>query len=109
MMPEDTTTQKGTRCLTNLRNIGKAALADFAVLGIQTLPQLAEQEPDTLYLALCQKTRQRHDPCVHDVFAAAIHQARTGEARDWWRFTPQRKTRQQDATFPVNDAAAPER
>lgn len=109
MMPEDTGTQKGTRCLADLRNIGKAALADFAVLGIETVPQLAEQEPDTLYLALCQKTRQRHDPCVHDVFAAAIHQARTGEARDWWRFTPQRKSRQQDGTFPVYDAAAQER
>lgn len=109
MMPEDTATQKDSRSLADLRNIGKAALADFAVLGIETVPQLAEQEPDTLYLALCQKTRQRHDPCVHDVFAAAIHQARTGEARDWWRFTPQRKSRQQDGTFPVYDAAAPER
>nr|WP_243444214.1 helix-hairpin-helix domain-containing protein [Acetobacter persici] len=38
---------------------------------------------------------------MHDVFAAAIHQARTGEARNWWSFTPQRKARQQDGSFPV--------
>lgn len=87
--------------LASLRNIGTAALADFAVLGIQTVPQLARQEADTLYLTLCQKTRQRHDPCVHDVFAAAIHQARTGEVLDWWHFTPERKIRQKSGSFPV--------
>jgi hypothetical protein len=30
-------------------------------------------------------------PCVEDVFAAAIHQARTGEALDWWIFSRQRR------------------
>lgn len=116
MMPEDSPQQGGTGQqreagkpaapdghggLASLRNIGKAALADFAVLEIQTIGQLARQDADHLYLTLCQKTRQRHDPCVHDVFAAAIHQALTGEARNWWSFTPQRKARQQDGSFPV--------
>ncbi|GBQ78112.1 mitomycin resistance protein [Acetobacter malorum DSM 14337] len=108
-MLEGSAPQQNARSLADLRNIGKAALADFAVLGIHTVQQLAEQEPDALYLALCQKTRQRHDPCVYDVFAAAIHQARTGEGRNWWSFTPDRKTRQQNGTFPVYEAAAPER
>jgi hypothetical protein len=40
------------------------------------------------------------DPCVWDVFAAAIHQARTGESRDWWTFTPERKRRQALGEFP---------
>ncbi|MCP1269724.1 helix-hairpin-helix domain-containing protein [Acetobacter cerevisiae] len=108
-MPDGSAPQQDTRCLADLRNIGKAALADFAVLGIQTVEQLAEWEPDALYLALCQKTLQRHDPCVHDVFAAAIHQARTGEALNWWSFTPDRKIRQQNGIFPVYESAAPER
>ncbi|KXV71942.1 helix-hairpin-helix domain-containing protein [Acetobacter cerevisiae] len=108
-MPDDSAPQQDTRSLADLRNIGKAALADFAVLDIQTVEQLAEREPDALYLALCQKTLQRHDPCVHDVFAAAIHQARTGEALNWWRFTPDRKIRQQNGIFPVYESAAPER
>ena len=36
---------------------------------------------------------QRQDPCVWDTFAAAIHQARTGEALPWWHFTVERKRR----------------
>lgn len=108
-MPDGFAPQQNARSLADLRNIGKAALADFAVLGIHTVQQLAEQEPDALYLALCQKTRQRHDPCVHDVFAAAIHQARTGEALNWWSFTPDRKILQQNGIFPVYESAAPER
>ncbi|MFO1285882.1 MAG: helix-hairpin-helix domain-containing protein [Rubrivivax sp.] len=76
--------------------------ADLALLGIETLAQLAAEEPDALYAALQAKTGQRQDPCVWDVFAAAIHQARTGEARDWWTFTPQRKARQAAGRFPAS-------
>lgn len=84
-----------------LRNIGKAAPADFRILGITTVEQLATQDADTLYMALCRETGTRHDPCVHDVFAAAIHQARTGEALNWWQFTPARRDRQQRGDFPA--------
>ena len=86
--------------LARLRNVGKAALADFKLLGITTVSQLAAQTADTLYVQLCQSTRQRHDPCVHDVFTAAIHQAKTGEAVNWWAYTQARKTRQASGTFP---------
>jgi len=83
-----------------LRNVGPAARADLAVLGITTIEQLAASEPDHLYASLQRKTGQRHDPCVWDVFAAAIHQARTGEALNWWAFTPERKQRQARSEFP---------
>ncbi len=86
--------------LSALRNIGKAMLADFSLLGVATVAELARREPDALYLELCALTGTRQDPCVHDTFAAAIHQARTGEARDWWAFTPERKARQKAGTFP---------
>ncbi|MCP1229621.1 helix-hairpin-helix domain-containing protein [Acetobacter indonesiensis] len=89
-----------TRSLTDLCNIGKAALADFAILNVTSVEDLATRDADTLYVALCQATNQRHDPCVHDVLTAAIHQARTGEALDWWHFTAARKTRQQEGCFP---------
>lgn len=85
--------------LARLRNIGPAMRADLALLGIETLEQLAASEPDALYLALARRTGQRQDPCVWDTFAAAIHQARTGEARDWWSFTPLRKQRQAAGQF----------
>jgi len=80
--------------LGDLRNVGKAALKDFEVLGIATVSQLAKEEPRELYERLCALTSARHDPCVEDVFAAAIHQARTGEALDWWIFSRSRKERQ---------------
>jgi len=79
--------------LSDLRNVGKAALADFRLLGIETVAQLAAQDADHLYDRLCTLTNRRHDPCVHDVFSATIHQARTGEALDWWAFTAERKAR----------------
>lgn len=94
------------RPLSTLRNVGKAALADFRTLGVTTIAQLAQCEPDDLYRDLCRATGTRHDPCVHDVFAATVHEARTGEALDWWRFTPARKQRQAagEGPFAVNPA-----
>lgn len=82
-----------------LRNVGPAARKDLAVLKIGTLEALAASYPDELYRRLQIETGTRHDPCVWDVFAAAIHQARTGEARDWWAFTAIRKERQARGDF----------
>jgi predicted flap endonuclease-1-like 5' DNA nuclease len=74
-----------------LRNIGPAARRDLELLGISTVAQLARQTPDRLYAKLQTITGQRHAPCVWDTFAAAIHQAKTGEALPWWSFTAVRK------------------
>ena len=83
-----------------LRNIGVAMRADLGMLGVATVGALARCDADTLYLDLCARTGVRQDPCVHDTFAAAIHQARTGEALAWWAFTPARKDRQKAGRFP---------
>ncbi len=97
---------RGTRGAGNafkgLRNVGPATRDDLAILGIATIEQLASSDPDELYVTLQLKTGSRHDPCVWDVFAAAIHQARTGEARDWWTFTADRKKRQARGEFPTS-------
>lgn len=82
-----------------LRNIGAAMQSDLHMLGVATVGQLATRDVDELYLDLAAMTGTRHDPCVHDTFAAAIHQARTGEALAWWDFTPARKARQKAKTF----------
>ncbi len=93
--------QQPPQTLGELRNIGKAMLADFELLGISSVAKLAAQDVDELYLRLCHLTGTRQDPCVHDTFAAAIHQAKTGEALNWWAFTPLRKARQEAKTFPL--------
>jgi predicted flap endonuclease-1-like 5' DNA nuclease len=85
--------------LLSLRNIGPAMRRDFALLGIRTRAQLARRSADALYLRLQQLTQARHDPCVWDTFAAAIHQAKTGEALPWWHFTRERKQRQAEGSF----------
>ncbi len=83
-----------------LMNIGPAMRRDLTLLGISSVAQLARREPDALYTALERRTGQRQDPCVWDTFAAAIHQARTGQARPWWHYTPERKQRQAEGRFP---------
>ena len=60
----------------------------------------AAMHVDELYTRLSTITGARQDPCVHDTFAAAIHQAKTGEALNWWAFTALRKERQRLGTFP---------
>ena len=66
---------------------------DFTLLGIGSVKQLARCRAEQLYARLQELTGHRQDPCVLDTFAAAIHQARTGEALPWWHFSRERKRR----------------
>jgi hypothetical protein len=77
--------------LEELPNIGKASAADLRLLGIESPQQLTRQDPLKLYQKLCEITQSRHDPCVIDVFMAAIDFMQGGEARPWWAFTERRK------------------
>lgn len=79
--------------LMKIPNIGKAMAEDLMALGINSVEDLAKEEPDDLYIRLCQLTNARQDPCVWDTFASAIHYAKTGEAKKWWDFTQGRKKR----------------
>lgn len=80
--------------LSNLRNVGPATRENFRLLGIDTLEQLVEQDAGHLYAKLNATIGVRADPCLYDVFSAAIHQARTGEALPWWHFSTLRKQHQ---------------
>lgn len=88
--------------LSELRNIGKAMRKDFAMLRITSVKQLARCDADFLYTKIQTLTATRHDPCVWDTYAAAIHQARTGEALPWWDFTKIRKDRESKGTWLTN-------
>ncbi len=81
--------------LLNLANVGPAIRADLHTLGIDTVAALAKAEPDELYVRLCALTGMRQDPCVWDVFAAVVHEARTGKKTKWWEWTKERKQRQE--------------
>jgi hypothetical protein len=79
------------RKLEDLPNIGRAMADDLRLIGIHTPEQLCGQDAYEMYVSLCDKTGQRHDPCVIDVFLSIVHFMRGGEAKPWWTFTLERK------------------
>jgi len=81
------------RSLQALPNIGPAMAQDLVRLGFRAPTELAGQESSRLYARLCELDGVRHDPCVEDVFEAAIRVAAGEPARPWWTFTALRKAR----------------
>lgn len=79
------------RDLQRMPNIGPAMAYDLLRLGIRRPDDLAGRDPDAMYTELGRMDGVRHDPCVRDVFAAAIDHAQTGANQPWWHFTPERK------------------
>ena len=79
--------------LEQLPNIGPSIAGDLRSLGIRHPQELAGRDPHALYLALCQKTGRRQDPCVLDTFIAATAFMGGAEARPWWNYTAERKAR----------------
>lgn len=81
------------RRFTDIPNVGPATAGDFDTLGLRTPAELADCDADDLYARLCRITGVRHDPCVIDVFMAAIEFMRGGPARPWWHYSPRRRAR----------------
>jgi hypothetical protein len=77
--------------LEQLPNIGPAIAADLRLIGIDRPADLRDKDAFALYRQLCEKTGQRHDPCVLDTFMAATDFMRGAPAAPWWKYTPERK------------------
>ena len=79
------------RQLGELISIGPAMLRDFELLRIRSVAQLAR---------LNRVSGQRQDPCVLDVFCAAVAQARNprlpAEQCQWWYWSKRRKQRSKE-------------
>lgn len=80
--------------LQTLPNVGPATAADLLRLGVASIDDLSRRDPRELYDRISAMDGVRHDPCVLDTYAAAIHAARTGEAIPWYRFSDWRKQAQ---------------
>ncbi len=93
---------KARRQLGDLISIGPAMLRDFERLKIRNVAQLARQDPQRMYERLNRASGQRQDPCVLDVFCAAVAQARNprlpAEQCQWWYWSRKRKQRNNGAT-----------
>lgn len=79
--------------LRSLMNVGPAIEGDLGSLGIRSIEQLAQQDPDALFHRLQRRIGGPCDPCVHDTFCAIVHEARTGEKTAWYAWTAERKRR----------------
>jgi hypothetical protein len=95
---------KDQRRLADLVSVGKATLRDFERLGVATVADLACRDPEELYARISALDGVRHDPCVLDVFRAAVAQARSPdlppELCRWWTWSRLRRT-QGAATPPM--------
>ena len=83
------------RELRDLISIGPATIRDFQLLRVDSVAELARQNPESLYKKLCRVTGQRQDVCVLDTFRAGVAQARNprlpvGQCQ-WWYWSRQRK------------------
>ena len=81
--------------LSHLVSVGDATLADFDLLGIDSVSDLALCDPKELYDRLCELKGIQLDPCCEDVFRAAVAQAQDPnlpmKKRKWAYWSQQRK------------------
>jgi len=77
--------------LEDLPNIGKKMAGYLELADITTPHSLIGQDAFDMYNRLCEKTGKKFDPCVIDVFMSVIDFMEGGEAREWWKFTCERK------------------
>ena len=81
----------------DLVSVGPKIAEDFEMLGIRSVPHLARQDPNRMYEKLSSLTGQRQDPCVLDVFCAAVAQARDrrlpAELCQWWYWSRKRRAK----------------
>ncbi len=77
--------------LEQIPNVGPAVVQDLKLLGITKPKQLAGKDGIKLYHKLNKITGVRHDPCMADIFMAAVDFMSGGSAKPWWKFKAKRK------------------
>ena len=77
--------------LQQIPNIGPSIAANLRRIGITSPHELLGKDPYAMYDELCRITGTRHDPCLLDVFIAAVRFMGGEPAKPWWKYTPERK------------------
>jgi len=77
--------------LEQLPNVGPAIAGELRRIGIAVPHDLVGRDPYGMYDDLCQITGTRQDPCVLDVFIAAVRFMAGEPATPWWAYTAKRK------------------
>ena len=79
------------KVLTDLPNIGKAMEKDLLAIGINQPSQLVGKSAYDMYKKLCNKTGNKQDPCVLDIFLSITHFMEGDDPKPWWKYTEERK------------------
>lgn len=90
-MPKLSTPRSQVTKLEQIPNVGPATAGDFRLLGLAEPRDLRGKDAYALYAELCKVTGVRHDPCVIDVFLAAVRFMDGKPAKPWWAYTAERK------------------
>jgi hypothetical protein len=77
--------------LEDIPNVGPAIAANLRLIGVKSPEDLLGKDPYKMYNDLCQTTGVRQDPCVIDVFIAAVRFIAGEPAQPWWKYTKERK------------------
>jgi hypothetical protein len=77
--------------LEDIPNVGPAIADNPRLIGVQSPQDLLGKDPYTMYDDLCHATGVRHDPCVIDVFIAAVRFMAGDPAKPWWKYPAERK------------------
>lgn len=77
--------------LEDLPNIGPAMAKDLRLLGISKPVHLIGKDAYQMHRELCKLSGKEHDPCVIDVFLAAVSFMEGGDPIPWYHFTEERK------------------
>ena len=88
--------------LEDIPNVGPAVDAELRRLGISAPADLLGRDPYALHEGLCERTGQRHDPCLLDTFIAAVRFMAGGPKKPWWAYTAERKRRLATRTLPAD-------
>lgn len=79
------------RRLQDIPNIGPSIAGDLRALGIVQPSQLAGLDPYELYDRSNALVGLRQDPCLCDVFIAAVRFMEGSPPHVWWHYTAERK------------------
>ena len=77
--------------LEDIPNVGPSIAANLRLIDISSPQDLVGKDPYKMYDDLRHATGDRHDPCVIDVFIAAVRFMAGERAKPWWKYTAERK------------------
>ena len=82
--------QRALKALQEIPGVGKSISQDLWELGIRSVAQLKERDPEELYIKRCAQVGMEIDRCLLYVFRCAVYYASTKrpkpELLKWWNW-----------------------